>query len=232
MNSKQAHHDRAALPRIWELKAEGRSLREIADQLQQEGVPPPPRGRHWHHKAVDRILARADTRPEEATPPPASSITAVPAPPPVDPPPAPSPPEPAPLPPPAPRLNVKIQGPWIQSDSLLWEFLIHQVWEELPEKTEGILYHTIPLQAGLKGLRLTPRRRDREHLWEALDRLAASRVTLEGQLNNELLSISTPLLSAWVTEESLSFQFPAAVIKLVKNPQQYIRLKELFGAKH
>ena len=69
MNSKQAEHDRAALPRIQELKAEGRSLREIAAHLQHEGVPPPRRGGQWNHKAVDRILARADrTQPEEASP--------------------------------------------------------------------------------------------------------------------------------------------------------------------
>ena len=125
-------------------------------------------------------------------------------------------------------MNVKIQGPWIDTDSLLWEFLIHKVWDELTEKTD----HTIPLQEALHGLRLTRRHRDPEHLWEALDRLSRSCVKLEGQLGSQLLSISTPLLSAVLTEESLSFQFPTALIKLVKNPQQYIRLKELFAAKN
>ena len=76
MNSKQAQHDRTALPRIRELKAAGRSLREIADQLQHEGVPPPRRGGTWNHKAVDRILARAGrTPPEEVRPPAAPTET-------------------------------------------------------------------------------------------------------------------------------------------------------------
>lgn len=96
MNSKQAEHDRAVLPRIRELKAEGRSLREIADHLQDEGVPPPRRGGQWNHKAVDRILARADqTQPEEASPPPPPSeqpsAQAEQPPPPAEPPPAPAP---------------------------------------------------------------------------------------------------------------------------------------------
>ena len=39
MNRKQAEHDRTVLPRIQELKAEGRSLRGIAEQLQRDGVP-------------------------------------------------------------------------------------------------------------------------------------------------------------------------------------------------
>ena len=66
MNKKQAQHDAAVLPRIQELQAEGRSLREIADRLQQEGVPPPRRGGRWTHTAVTRILNRTDhPRPEE-----------------------------------------------------------------------------------------------------------------------------------------------------------------------
>lgn len=82
MNTKQAQHDQAVLPRIQELKAEGRSLREIAAQLQQEGVPSPRRGGQWSHIAVGRILDRAErTQPEEASP------SAAPA----EPPPAPAP---------------------------------------------------------------------------------------------------------------------------------------------
>ena len=217
MNSKHTPPDRPALPRIRELKAEGRSLRQIAEQLQQEGVPPPRRGGHWHHKAVDRLLARANTRPAEAPLSPAP-----PPPPPLDPPPAPAPPDPAR---PA-RLDVKIHGPWIDTDSRLWEFLLHKVWEELPTKTD----HTLPLDEALEGLRLTSRRRDRAHLAEALARLAASHVKLELQLNDHRLSVNTPLLSSALAADSLSFQFPTALIKLVKNPQQYIRLTELLGA--
>ena len=125
-------------------------------------------------------------------------------------------------------MKVKIQGPWIHTDSLLWEFLIHQVWDELTEKTD----HTMPIQEALNALPLLRRRRDPEHLWEALDRLAASRVKLEDELGSQMLAISTPLLSVILTEENLSFQFPTTLIKMVKNPQQYIRLKELFAVKN
>ena len=81
MNRKQAQHDAAVLPRIQELKAQGRSLREIADRLQQEGVPPPRRGGRWSHPAVGRILGRAERpRPEEASPPPSLAEEASPPP--------------------------------------------------------------------------------------------------------------------------------------------------------
>ena len=224
---------RPALQRVQELRAEGKSLRKMLDILQNEAVPLPP-GRHkkWNHMTVQWCVKQLDD-PPFPTPPPALPTSpppsaAVPPPAEVDPPPSISPSKPPPPPRVTRRLKVKIQGPWIDTDSLLWEFLIHQVWDELTEKTD----HTIPLPEALSGLRLSPRRRDREHLWEALDRLSRSSVKLEGQRDKQLLSISTPLISAVLTAETLSFQFPVALIKLVKTPREYIRLKELFGAKH
>lgn len=71
MNRKQAEHDRTVLPRIHALLAQGRSRREIAEQLQQDGVPTARRGGKWTHIAVGRILGRADrTQPQEASPAP------------------------------------------------------------------------------------------------------------------------------------------------------------------
>ena len=198
------------LQRVHELRAEGKSLRKMVDILQSEGVPlPPGRYKKWNHMGVQACLQQL----EALTSPPRPSITALPAV--VDPPPNPA------------RLDVKIQGPWLESDSLLWEFLIHQAWDHLTEKTE----HTLPLEDILEGPRLTPPPRDREHLWATLDRLTASRVRLESLHNHETLSISTPLLSAALTARTLSFQFPAALIKLVKIPREYGRLQELFRAK-
>ena len=40
MQSKHVPHARAPLDRIRALKAEGLSLRQIAEQLHQDGVPP------------------------------------------------------------------------------------------------------------------------------------------------------------------------------------------------
>ena len=38
-------------------------------------------------------------------------------------------------------LKVKIEGPWMQSDSLLWEFLVQAAWDHLTERTS----HTLPI---------------------------------------------------------------------------------------
>ena len=61
--SARARHDEAALPRIRDLAASGLSLREIADQLDADGLPPPRRGSRWSPTAVKRILDRADQAP-------------------------------------------------------------------------------------------------------------------------------------------------------------------------
>ena len=65
MSSKpaRARHDAAALPRIRDLAATGLSLREIADQLDADGLPPPRRGSRWSPTAVKRILDRATQAP-------------------------------------------------------------------------------------------------------------------------------------------------------------------------
>lgn len=55
----QARHDAAVLPRIRDLEARGLSLRQIADQLQEDSFPTPGGRGQWSYMAVQRILARA-----------------------------------------------------------------------------------------------------------------------------------------------------------------------------
>ena len=217
-----------ALQRVQQLQKEGYSERQMAEILEAEGVPLPSRRKEWNRGGVRAALQQLSARAPTPSPPPAPPIAAVPAPAEVEPPPAASSSEPRPEPRRRRPMKVKIQGPWIHTDGLLWEFLIHKVWDHLTEKTD----HTIPIQEALNGLPLLRRRKDPEHLWEAVDRLAASRFQLEDELGSERLAISTPLLSALLTEDTLSFQFPTTLIKMVKNPQQYIRLKELLAVKN
>ena len=65
----QARHDAASLPRIRDLEADGLSLRQIADQLQQDGIPSPGGVGKWSHIAVKRILERAEEEPTPSTAP-------------------------------------------------------------------------------------------------------------------------------------------------------------------
>lgn len=70
----QARHDAATLPRIRDLEADGLSLRQIADQLQQDGIPSPGGVGKWSHIAVKRILERAE---QTTAPPPSAPIVNV-----------------------------------------------------------------------------------------------------------------------------------------------------------
>ena len=244
-----------ALQRVRELQEDGHPQRDIVKILQAEGVPLP-RGRRqkWNLHGVQAALQQLDALAPAPPPPPPPSIAAVPGPAEVDTrPPAhpldPSPnsdpsPRPAPLPPsglpqpidpntppeaiPPHSLTVKILGPWTHADSLFWDYLFRSAWEKIDQKTD----HTLPLKDAISNLRTITPRADAEHLWETLDRLAASRVKLESMVAHHPVAISSPLLSAVLTHNALSFHFPPALVTLLKNPQRYTRFRTLFAVKH
>ena len=130
-------------------------------------------------------------------------------------------------PPAPPTLKVYVHGPYTTTDRRLWDFLLHTVWAELDKPVD----HTLPLERALDAIRAVKGRPNREHLCEALDRLAGTRVKLEGKIDRHHLTVMTPLLAAALTEDTLSFHFPPPLVKLVKNPQQYARLQALLEGK-
>ena len=215
------------LQRVHELHQAGHTQRAMAEILDREAVPlPPGRSKKWNQPGVRACLqqlAALAARPA----PPATPAPAVPTPAEVDPT-TPQRSRSAPAPRRRRPLKWKITGPWIQSDSLLWEFLVQAAWDHLTEKT----VHTLPIEEALKGLPLTRRRRDPDHLAEALDRLAASRFKAEDELGEKRLLMSIPLLAVILTETALSFQFPETLIKMVRNPQEHLLLRQLFAVKN
>ena len=240
-----------ALQRVRELQEEGHSERNIALALEAEGVPlPSSRYKKWTQGGVRSCLqqlaalAAPETPPAPLpdSPPPPPAIAAVPGPAegdtmppshPLDPLPASelpalidpdTPPEAVP----PHSLTVKILGPWTHADSLFWDYLIRSAWEKIDQKTD----HTLPLKDAISNLRTITARADADHLWETLDRLAASRVKLESMAAQHQVAISSSLLSAVLTEAHLSFHFPPALVTLLKNPQRYTRFRTLFAVKH
>ena len=121
--------------------------------------------------------------------------------------------------------TVQVHGPYTPTGRLLWDFLPHTVWAALDQEAD----HALPLERGLDALRAMKGCPERERLWEAPARLAASRVTLEGTLDRHRLIIPTPLLAAVLTENTVSFHFPPPLVKLLKNPRQYTRLQAIPG---
>ena len=205
-----------ALQRIRELQEQGHNQRDIAQILESEGIPPPARSKTWNQSAVRLLLQPLDAPAPPIDPPPPSGL-----PQPIDPntPPEAVPPH---------SLTVKILGPWTHADSLFWDYLFRSAWEKIDQKTD----HTLPLEDAIENLRTITHRADAEHLWETVDRLAASRVKVESMVANHPVSISSPLLSAVLTHNAVSFHFPPALVKLLKNPQRYTRFRTLFAVKH
>ena len=216
-----------ALERALELREERKSHRVIAEILEAEGVPlPPGRAKKWNHTTVGQLFQQLEaTAP---LPPPAPPITPVPGPAEVDTMPQPIDPNTPPEAVPPHSLTVKILGPWTHADSLFWDYLFRSAWEKIDQKTD----HTLPLEDAIDNLLTITHRADAEHLWETVDRLAASRVKVESMVAHHPVAISTSLLSAVLTHNAVSFHFPPALVKLLKNPQRYTRFRTLFAVKH
>ena len=193
----------ATLQRIQELRADGLSLRQIASRLQYESTPPPTGRKGWNHMVVNQCLEHlpaASPLPPEPEPP--------------DPPPKPEPPAP-------PTLTIKVTGPYTATDRRLWGFLLHRVWDELNTETT----HTLPLPVVLGALRPGKAGPGSKQLEEAVERLAATHVKWVGKLGPRRRAVFAPLLSATVSEDTLSFHFPPDLVALVTIPQQYARLQ-------
>ena len=123
-------------------------------------------------------------------------------------------------------MKLQIHGPWLRTDGLLWEFLLHKVWDDLDQKPA----HQLPIKDALPGLREAPPPHTRTQLCDALDRLARSVVFAVGSDGPLLLDVTTPLISTACTEDTLHFQFPDALLKLLTLPCQLTRLHELLAA--
>ena len=202
----------ATLQRLAELRAEGKSQRVMADILTAEGIPPLGRAKGWNHVRVQEALQQLEAGEAEqapAAPPPSAAPAAREAP-------------PAPT-----KMEVHIHGPWIKHDGVLWEFLLHRVWDDL-EKDRS---HTLPLKAALPGLRPPTGPRDRAALCAALDRLARSCVVIDGESGLLRVNLTSALIAAATSEDVVHYQFPEPLLRLVKLPQQYVQLQELLAAK-
>ena len=207
--SQQSRHDPAVLPRIRELRAEGRSLREIAAILQDEGVPPLRRGGRWNHKAVERLLARAGGRTpiEEASPPAAGSALEPGGP---------------------PSLHIALDGPCTPADRRLWFSLVRVTRPELGHKPR----HGLPRAHALALLAPGPATPGPADLWGAMKRLRASGITWEARFDGLPLLITTPLISGVLTTTALTFHFSPELVTLLLDDTQFARLRALLGREH
>ena len=200
----------ATLQRVQVLRAAGHSLRKMADMLQSEGFAPVGRAKKWNYMGVRWCLQQL---PEPAAVTPAPPSTA----------------EHAPAPDAKPSLKIEIYGPYTAPDLSLWTFLLNQIGDELTANKE----HTLPLPVVYNALKVGKGSPTRRHLWEALQRLASTRVFWDGKLGQRWTSIATHLLTGRVIDDEnvLVFEYTSSLVKLLRNRQQRARLYLLLESK-
>lgn len=130
---------------------------------------------------------------------------------------------------PQPSLKIEIHGPYTAADLSLWTFLLNQIGDELSAGKE----YTLPLPAAFHALEVGKGSPTRLHLWEALQRLASTRIFWDGRLGQRRNSIATPLLSGRVIDDEnvLVFDYTASLVKLLRNRHQRARLHLLLESK-
>lgn len=128
-----------------------------------------------------------------------------------------------------PSLKIEIHGPYTAADLSLWTFLVNQLGDELRAGKE----YTLPLPAVYHALEVGKGSPTRLHLWEALQRLASTRIFWDGRLGQRRNSIATQLLSGRVIddENTLVFDYTPDLVKLLRNRHQRARLHLLLESK-
>ena len=130
---------------------------------------------------------------------------------------------------PQPSLKIEVYGPYTRTDRRLWTFLLKSAERELGERP----IHTLPLPVVLAALKTADASPTRRHLWEAVQRLTASRITWDGKVAPRHSSVSTPLLSAHLNREEdvLLFHFCPFLVQLLRNSKESARLQLLIESK-
>ena len=203
-----AEKDEAAtIQRAGELRAQRLPLRKIAEILEKEGYPPAGNRSKWHHAGVRWCLDRLDGKP----------------------PPTPARPPKVPQEEGEPALHIEVHGRYTRSDRLLWDFLVQRAWPTLANR----MTHTLPLPVVYGTLEAAHTPPTRRQLWEALQRLAATRIVWDGKAPPRRNSTVVGLLTGQIIDDKhlLLFHFSPFLVTLLLNHKQNARLRVLLEAK-
>lgn len=135
---------------------------------------------------------------------------------------------PATVPVPLPVLIVKVKGPYTERDRKLWTFLLHAVWDEIPEE-EKLVIHELPVTRINSLFREIGGDHNSKWIWESAERLAGTTVQWEDE---EYKGIEA-LFGAIITKNSrdlgvLRFYFPPLLTPRIKRANRFARLRVHF----
>jgi hypothetical protein len=139
--------------------------------------------------------------------------------------------DPATVPVPLPVIIVKVEGPYMERDRKLWTFLLHAVWDEIPEdpQVEKLVIHELPITKINQVFRECGGDHNSKWIWESAKRLAKTTVEWEDE---EYEGIEN-LLNARITKQArasgvLYFHFPAMLTPRIKKAKRFARLRTHF----
>ena len=138
--------------------------------------------------------------------------------------------DPATVPVPLPVIIVKVEGAYTERDRKLWTFLLHAVWDEIPEDVqEKLVVHELPVSKINQIFRECGGDHNSKWIWESARRLVKTAVEWE---DDEYKGVEA-LLGAVITKDAqdngiLRFYFPPLLAPRIKKAQRFARLRTHF----
>lgn len=136
--------------------------------------------------------------------------------------------DPATVPVPLPVIIVKVEGPYKERDRKLWTFLLHAVWDEIPEE-EKLVIHEIPVTKINQVFRELGGDHNSQWIWDSAARLAKTSVEWEDETYKGIEA----LFGAILTKDAYStgilrFYFPPLLTPRIKKANRFARLRVHF----
>lgn len=138
--------------------------------------------------------------------------------------------DPATVPVPLAVLIVKVEGSYTERDRKLWTFLLHAVWDEIPNNEDGrMVFHELSVGKINQVFREVGGDHNTQWIWESATRLARTVVEWEDE---EYKGIEA-LFGAAITKNSrasgvLRFYFPPLLAPRIKKANRFARLRTHF----
>ena len=136
--------------------------------------------------------------------------------------------DPATVPVPLPVIIVKVEGRYTERDRKLWTFLLHAVWDEIPDE-EKLVIHEMPVAKINHVFRGCGGEHDSKWIWESAIRLGKTAIEWEDE---EFKGIEA-LFGALITKNTrdsdiLRFYFPPLLTPRIKKANRFARLRTHF----
>ena len=138
--------------------------------------------------------------------------------------------DPATVPVALPVILKKVEGPYTEKDRKLWVFLLHAVWDEIPDDDTGkAVIHELPIAQINNVFRELGADHNSRWIWESVKRLARTVAEWEDDVEDGVESLLGSAITKAGRESGwVRFYFPPILAPKLKKALQYARLRTHF----